>query len=258
MANKNNKVKNRFNLEVKEWKDYDSTKDIISWERFKRYDILKNILLKNFSDKKISILEIGCGAGKNISQIAKLNKNWDCTGVDISDEMIKFCDNEYKKIKNVKFDVLNVEKSKLNKKYDFVILLGVVGYFSNNKKAFKNINSMVKEGGNLYFTYGNKFSLFRHLRYFLVGLLNNKKIKSIYDKANNREFNVKKIHFNAYGRKAILNNLKDYKLLKEFNLCFASGALGQYSVKSSKQIEKYFKELNLFGLAMTKILYLKK
>jgi ubiquinone/menaquinone biosynthesis C-methylase UbiE len=61
-------IKNRFNKETKIWDNvhFNKYKDIISWEIFKRKDLTKKHLFKNYKNKKIKILEIGCGAGNNL------------------------------------------------------------------------------------------------------------------------------------------------------------------------------------------------
>lgn len=87
----------------------------------KRYKTLINILKYKEKNKKISILDVGCGYGELIKYLPK-NIDYNYTGIDIVKSMIDYA-NKKKANENIKFylrDIINV-----NKKYDFVICNGI-------------------------------------------------------------------------------------------------------------------------------------
>ena len=265
---KNNKVKKRFNSEINKWKKYhtEPIKDIIGQEIQKRKSIIKNFLEKKYKGKNIKILEIGCGAGNNLIEIANLDKNWETRGVDISDNMINYCKNKYKNNKNINFGVLNIEKDIIKQKFDVIILLGVVGYLDSNERAFQNINKMLKKNGDLLFTFGNKKSIFRKIRNLYLSALRHelftKTRKIIRDKLLNKNEDItkyEKSHFNSYKlnkiKKELPNNLK---IESEYNLIFSSGIINQLSLHINNIFEKILPKKIKDKQAFTKLLVVNK
>lgn len=242
--NKQTKIEWRFDNEVDAWIKVHNKKlkNIISWEVYLRKKLTNNFLKDKYHNKKINILEIGCGAGENVSYLSKNEPKWKIKGVDISSNMIAFC--KTKKVnKNISFEVLNINKNNLNQKFDVIIMLGVVGYLNNNK-AFSNINNMLKEGGTLIFTYGNKKSLLRSIR----NLLQNIK-RSI--------FNSNKSYFKNYNHKEIKKLIKNYKIIKKYNLCYGVG-LGKWEINLSRFIENKMNYESFLNLNLTNLVILKK
>src|SRR5216684_3840556 len=66
------------------------------WHLAKRAAYLA-LIAKYLKVKNPRILDLGCGAGKNVEELSKLGEAW---GVDISKEAIAFC--KKRGIKNVK------------------------------------------------------------------------------------------------------------------------------------------------------------
>lgn len=258
-----NIIRNRFDNETDKWSSYEKNKfnDIIGWEVYRRKMLVYEYLNKNFADKNIKILEIGCGAGGNIAEFNK-NNGWKITGVDISPKMIEYCKNIFSNRKSVDFRVLDIDAEKLDEKFDVIILLGVIGYVKSLKESFRNINAMLQVGGELIFTFGNKASIFRHLRNISLSLVKNKfareflsnfmknKLGSVYTGKN---------FFKLYYLRKIKKDLpSDFYLADQYNLCFSAGLFGKFSVTFSRLIEKVFIKYNFLNLAMTKLLIFKK
>jgi len=103
-----------------------------------------DILIKKYSYINVkTILDLGCGTGKHDALLAE--KNYQLTGVDISENMIDIAKNENKKLDLKVGDVRNVN---FKKKFDAVIsLFHVASYLTINedfenylKTAFKHLN----------------------------------------------------------------------------------------------------------------------
>lgn len=87
----------------------------------KRYMLLSNFLKHKRKNKKISILDVGCGYGELTKHLPK-NINYNYTGIDIVKSMIDYAKKKNTN-KNLKFYLADV--TKINKKYDFVICNGI-------------------------------------------------------------------------------------------------------------------------------------
>jgi len=268
MVNPNKITKQRFDLEVYKWEKYHKKelKSIISYEILKRKEITKNIISNNFSKKSINILEIGCGTGDNLFEIVKSNKLWKGKGVDISSGMIDFCKKKYFKEKKLEFQELNIDKCKLNQKFDVIFLLGVIGYLKSNEKSFLNIMHMLKPKGMLIFTFGNKSSIFRKFRQFylkwptfpILGSILNK-FRTLITKRKPVVYKKENHSFKPIKEKTLLKQLpKELVSITEFNIVFSSGILGPLSIFSNKILEKIFLKRDPLKLAMTKLIILKK
>lgn len=80
-------------------------------------EIFQSLIVSEIKKKKIkSILEVGCGIGLNIFNLAKQFPSINFTGIDISDEAIKFC-KKNNHFKNVKFINENAAKINFKNKY---------------------------------------------------------------------------------------------------------------------------------------------
>ena len=246
------KVQERFDNEAKFWKDiYSKLDDIISLEAYQRKEYAKSKIDEVYDNKKIKILDIGCGAGKVIHDVT-LSKTREGKGVDISIEMVKTCQEKYKKHKNISFSQLNIDNNKLNEKFDVILMMGVYGYFKNNKIVLKNINSMLNKDGHLIFTIGNKTSIFRQVNILIDFMVKNCLMSSILDVY--RKFILKRTdklkinHFKSSNLKKTKDLLdkSGFEFIEKKNLVFSSGVLGKRSVKISNFYSKFkiFEYLN--------------
>ncbi len=103
------------------------------------------------------ILDAGCGTGE-ISCF--LSKKANVTGIDFSESSIKLANKlkERFQIKDVNFDVGDLTKIKLNKKFDYIFSMGVLHHIPEMNKAIQNLKSHLKDNGifviNVYNKYG--------------------------------------------------------------------------------------------------------
>lgn len=106
-------------------------------------------IIKNESDKKISILDIGCGNGWMLRKIKDIYTNAYCLGVDGSSQMVS---NAVKNDKKNSYIVANLNKWTPKKKFDIIISMEVLYYLDNPQNFIKNIyNTFLKNGGVFVF-----------------------------------------------------------------------------------------------------------
>lgn len=100
-------------------------------------------LFNNFFKEYLNgnILEIGSGVG-TFTEFAK-----ECgklTASDINNDYLKLIG---KKIKNIQVNKLDIEKFKLDHKFDSIFSLNVYEHINNDKKALKNTYEMLNKDG---------------------------------------------------------------------------------------------------------------
>ena len=119
---------------VYHWKDYDE--DI---ER------LLGIIHTHGSSSGKLLLDVGCGTG---AHIARLVDEFDCTGIDDNEEMIKIA---RMKVPVASFLRGNMLEFELDRRFDVVIsMFGTIGYatsLGDLQRVMDNIASHLEEGG---------------------------------------------------------------------------------------------------------------
>jgi ubiquinone/menaquinone biosynthesis C-methylase UbiE len=114
------------------------------------------------------LLDIGCGSGNLIVQIAAKFPHLELVGIDISAEIIKRATMRAKqKQKEIKFREGSVEKLPISDEYaDFIVSTFSLHHWSNPQNAFQEIYRVLKpEGVGIIFDFG------RESRKFFYGLL---------------------------------------------------------------------------------------
>ncbi len=118
------------------------------WWNIGRRSILEKFLRINIGNKtnNLEILDIGCGAGENIMF---LNKFGNVSGIDISEEALKFSkDKGYSKL-----IIGNAEKvEEPDSSYDIVSLLDVVEHLDDDVAALNHASRVLKKDGTLLLT----------------------------------------------------------------------------------------------------------
>lgn len=110
-------------------------------------------LIKKKNDKSYNLLDIGCGNGNFINFLKKIFTNWNFTGIEYDKKLFNVCKNRLGKHKNIKFinvDIMRTFKDK--KKYDIVILNGVLGVFDEilAKKLIYKILDLTNNKGEIF------------------------------------------------------------------------------------------------------------
>lgn len=98
----------------------------IRWFGKKESSILKRTIKKYQITKKHSILEIGCGEGRDAFYLLK--KGYSVLATDISNEAIQYCKKNFLKYQN-QFQILNCLHDTLNHQYDFIYAIAVIHMF---------------------------------------------------------------------------------------------------------------------------------
>lgn len=128
----------------------------INYSARPRKILLYKLIEKFLRNKKnLNIIDFGCGDG----QLKNLVNFKSYTGVDIDKSLIK--KNNIKKSDKVTFINKNFLNFKINKKYDLVVCLQVLGfnknfYIMNTVKTLKKISKYVKKDGYLIFNISSK------------------------------------------------------------------------------------------------------
>lgn len=122
-----------YNLEIKHW--WHISKRKIVQSLIKRYNEIQNP----------KILDVGCGAGKHMSELRKVGRVW---GIDQSPDAVKYC--KKRGLKNVKIG--NAEQTHLSSdSFDIITLLDVLEHTDDNK-TLKELRRILKKDGILIIT----------------------------------------------------------------------------------------------------------
>ena len=102
--------------------------------------------INNRSIKNLKILDVGCGGGIICEPLARLGAK--VTGIDFAPNNIIAAKIHSKKNK-LKINYINkdIEKSKLDEKFDIILMFEVLEHLDNWKKTIKNIKKNLNKNG---------------------------------------------------------------------------------------------------------------
>lgn len=112
------------------------------------------------------VLDLGCGNGQNSIKAAKITKK--VVGSELSDKLLNLAKKsaELKKVKNIKFETVNLEE-KLNYKdkiFDKIIFLDVLEHLTKRDQALSEIKRVLKNGGLLFLGVPNSETSWKKLQ----------------------------------------------------------------------------------------------
>lgn len=115
----------------------------------KRKDtVLIETVLESLQLRDKSVLEVGCGIGDNL--ICCIQKGAAYTeGFDISGKSIELAKSKTKDLPNTMFLKCSLKDYKTERKFDFILVLGVFEYLSNPLESLKKICSFLGDKGTL-------------------------------------------------------------------------------------------------------------
>lgn len=116
------------------------------WWHRGRLDLLDELVKTYTKGKKLKILEIGCGTGEVTEYLKKYGE---VTGLDFSDDAIKFCKD--RKLKNIyKRDIVTTDIKKFKEKFgsfDLIITLDVMEHIREDVLVFSKIREILTKNG---------------------------------------------------------------------------------------------------------------
>jgi len=140
-------------------------------------NIVGPLIMENIEkNKKLNVLDIGCGMGYYLIYIATHVNDMKGLGIDIEKKIIKEAKKNIIKLNlnnKIKFLVKDALNIKLNEKFDIVILSNIVQAFSyeQNLKLFNKIRDLLNDDGKVFVIdcllqenkYESKFNVFFNL-----------------------------------------------------------------------------------------------
>lgn len=186
------------------------------------------------------IIEIGCGLGAIIDFM--ISKNNEITGVDISDEYIKFLKKYYKKNKNIriiKSDILDLPVKVKKNYFDSVVMINVLEHIKDDDKAIKIIRKLLKKGGSIALMVPAFNILFGPLDKN-VGHFRRYEKKQLEQLLKKNNFEIKEIYYmNFVGFFGWLLNVRIFK--RNYTPKNQSFLFDRLIVPILKQIERHIK-----------------
>ena len=102
--------------------------------------------INNRNIKNLKILDVGCGGGIICEPLARLGAK--VTGIDFAPNNIKAAKIHSKKNKlKINYIYKDIEKSKLDEKFDIILMFEVLEHLDNWKKTIKNIKKNLNKNG---------------------------------------------------------------------------------------------------------------
>ncbi len=127
----------------------------------RRSKYLVQLILRS-NIKPCKSLDIGCANGLFASFLAE--KGFDCYGNDVSDELISIAVRRFSKYypdPESRFKISQEESNPFNgMKFQLITMIGVLPYFSDQRKYLQTIYDMVEDNGFVVATGANRFSLY--------------------------------------------------------------------------------------------------
>ena len=176
--------------------------------------------INNRDIKNLKILDVGCGGGIICEPLAKLGAK--VTGIDFAPNNIKAAKIHAKKNKlKIKYFFKDIEKSKLDEKFDIIIMFEVLEHLDDWKKTIKNIRKNLNKNGKIIISTINRNLLSKLfaidiaekiLNWIPRGthdynkLIKPKELKLILTKENFHFNNIKGLVFDPLNREWKLSN----------------------------------------------------
>jgi ubiquinone/menaquinone biosynthesis C-methylase UbiE len=145
-------------------------------ESFKKWFSRERYFLQENIKKDSKVLEVGCGAGRSISDISSVTQN--IVGIDHDEKAIDEAKENFKQYPSIKLLVANATELPFdNECFDFVICMTTFVNFAHKKyAALEEMKRVLKKNGKIIISvYSEKALSDRMQNYKKIGL----KIKSV-------------------------------------------------------------------------------
>lgn len=108
---------------------------------------------KNWIQNGMSILDVGCGAGKNLLKIDSEYEDCELYGIDISEKMVEIAKQNSANAKNrIVFANIDFLEFNLEEKYDVIIFNYVLHHMEKPQLAVEKSYSLLKKNGLIMLT----------------------------------------------------------------------------------------------------------
>ena len=216
---------------------------------FEIYNI-KQYTLDKYRDK-VNILDVGCGTGNHLKLISKLKYN--CTGLDISNKMLKEAKKNNPTINLIKGDYHNKSIFKRREFSHIICLFFTIYYSDMPQKVFENFNFWLKPKGYLclHLLHKDKFDPILEKSSSLIPFFDpQKKTKKRQTKTT--------LHFNNFKYISNWNFNKNNVEFKE-NFLFKNKSIARQNIHkfNIKKVSYYVKLLKKCGFKLEKIIDLR-
>ena len=128
----------------------------LRWMGYSPSDIVLQTINRFGFSKDETLLEIGCGEGRDA--IALLEKGYNLLATDVSPQAVGYCKEQYKKYSN-SFELLDAVSGTLDKKFDYIYSVAVIHMLvpDEDRQAFYSFikNHLTENGIALICTMGD-------------------------------------------------------------------------------------------------------
>lgn len=186
---------------------------------------LKEAILKNDLDRnrKLNVLEVGCGCGQYIKWVKKEYPLWNTYAIDFSEQSIDIAKQDNC---DVNFSLTNVTNTEFeNNKFDFIFGVDIFEHLDNIEDGFKEMSRILKDGGIF------------HLSIPLTGGVNYVRLTKLLSKKLNRIYCENTGHFTIIKMEDLLYP----KYLKKVDVAFSNHVFGNVRDSFYYFIDPYFK-----------------
>ena len=139
-------------LNEKKWDKWAETYDGNNWEYKYIRKVQRSVLPLLDIKKNMTFLDLGCGTGRAVGQVADLvNNKGTFYGVDLSAKMIAKAKVNFKGHKNFHFIKANAESIPLkNNLFDIIICTNSFHHYYHPDKVMEEIHRLLKSKGKIY------------------------------------------------------------------------------------------------------------
>ena len=151
LTNREISEKNHFNVYAEKYdENYQYSKAFTKYKISKKIDAFID-LIKRLDNKKLKILEIGCGTGEYTAKVAKLLPEAKIVAIDISEEILKVAKLKCNKQSNISFMHKSVYETKMKaNSFDFIFGFYILHHLDVSRFRDEAIR-LLKPGGMLFF-----------------------------------------------------------------------------------------------------------